>query len=270
MATGLTLYRAWVADGKPFQLAHPLVTIRDLLRGYGYTVYDIGDDAHLTRTKPEDHTPYSQTGWPQSSPYGWGFALDIMPPTKVGLPSLAELGAQLYADRQAGIAGVGWLKYMNWEPGDGGCYQDRWQPTHARSDSSDRGHIHLSARTDYQTSTAAVGYDPVARARGEGMDVNLSRGKRVKPKLVGDRDAGTQLDDVWAHEVLGKSAVDGAKSERGLQLDRIEGFAKGASAADVAAALVADPTFLAAVKGPSAAEVAAELIRQLGGSAPTT
>lgn len=231
MATGLTLYRAWVADGKPFQLAHPLVTIRDLLRGYGYTVYDIGDDAHLTRTKPEDHTPYSQTGWPVASPYGWGFALDIMPPPK-GLPSLAELGAQLYADKQAAVDGVRWLKYMNWEPGDGGCYQDRWQPTHARSDSSDRGHIHLSARTDYQTSTAAVGYDPVARARGEGMDVNLSRGKRVKPKLVGDRDSGTQLDDVWAHEVLGVSAYDGEKSERTKQLDRIEAALKAIPGAD--------------------------------------
>lgn len=56
-------------------------------------------------------------------------------------------------------------------------------------------------------------------------EVNLTRGKRAKPKPVGDRDAGTQLDDVWAHEVLGKSAVDGAKSERGLQLDRIEKLA---------------------------------------------
>jgi hypothetical protein len=160
-------YDRWVAAGEPFQLAKPLATIRDLLRGYGYTVYDKGDDRHLHADPPEDHTPYSATGWPAASPFGWGFAIDVMPPAKAGLPSLAQLGAQLVADRKAGVAGVAWLKYINWEPDglSGPCYQDRWQPTHARRDSSDRGHIHLSGRTDFQTSDVAADYDPVARVR---------------------------------------------------------------------------------------------------------
>ncbi|MFI2650213.1 hypothetical protein [Micromonospora fulviviridis] len=168
----------WIKDGSPFRLMTPAAELRDTLRRHGYTVYDIGNRDHLEHDPPEDHTPYSATGYPGTAKYGTGYAEDIMPPapgqrSKVDglpLPTLQQLGAQLLADRKAGVAGIRWLKYMNWEPsGDnrGPCYHESWQPAYARRASTDRGHIHLSGLTGYETSTIAAGYDPVARIRGD-------------------------------------------------------------------------------------------------------
>ncbi|MEU5950523.1 hypothetical protein ABZ793_33980 [Micromonospora sp. NPDC047465] len=158
----------------------PARDLRDVLRRHGYTVYDIGNEAHMVHEPPEDHTPYSETAYPGRSVYGVGYAIDIMPPktsarSKVDglpLPSLQQLGAQLLADRNGGVSGIRWLKYMNWEPerNNGGlCYQESWRPTYRRRSSSDRGHIHLSGLTGYETSTIGSGYDPVARIRGDDM-----------------------------------------------------------------------------------------------------
>jgi hypothetical protein len=167
----------WVADGSPFTLMRPAADLRDVLRRHGYTVYDLGDTGHLEHEPPEDHTPYSETGWPGTAKYGVGYAIDVMPP-KAGqrskidgqvLPSLQQLGARMLADRNAGV-GIGWLKYMNWEPEadwSGPCWHESWQPTYRRRSSSDRGHIHLSGLTGYETSTAGQGYDPVTRLREE-------------------------------------------------------------------------------------------------------
>lgn len=160
---------AWEAKGRPWQLMRPAADLRDRLRGYGYTVYDLGDLSHLDHEPPQDHTPYSATGYPDKAKYGWVYAIDIMPPSKVGLPSLQQLGARLLSDRNGTVAGIKWLKYMNWEPeGDytGPCYHESWQPTYKRTSSSDRGHIHLSGLTGYETSTVGADYDPVARIRG--------------------------------------------------------------------------------------------------------
>jgi hypothetical protein len=166
-------YEDWVAAGEPWKPARPVDDLARRLRGYGYTVYELGNDAHLHANPPEDHTPYSATGWPTASPRWWVHALDIMPPTTAGLPTVARLGLQLYADKQNGVAP--WLKYMNWEPSgpNGPCYHDEWQPAHTRRSSTDRGHIHISIRSDYTTSTAAATYDPVARIKG-GTNVALT------------------------------------------------------------------------------------------------
>ncbi|MEV0396719.1 hypothetical protein [Polymorphospora rubra] len=174
---------AWRSRGSPFRLMTPAAALRDILRRHGYTVYDIGNEDHLVATTPEDHTPYSATGWPGKAQYGTGYAIDIMPPRAgSGLPSLQQLGAQILADRRAGVAGISWLKYMNWEPernNGGPCYQERWTPNYTRRSSTDRGHIHLSGLTGYETSTIAAGYDPVARIRagasgGKGFLMALS------------------------------------------------------------------------------------------------
>jgi len=157
----------WERAGVSWRLARPLAALRDKLRAYGYTVYDIGNTAHMDHKPPEDHTPYSETGWPVATAYGWVTAIDIMPPSKPGLPSLQRLGAQIYADRPQ------WIKYMNWGPVDNShAVKDSWKPNHARSASGDTGHIHISCRSDALTSTSADSYDPVARLRG----VAISRG----------------------------------------------------------------------------------------------
>ncbi|MFI1194093.1 hypothetical protein ACH4T9_12660 [Micromonospora sp. NPDC020750] len=175
----------WISRGSPFRLMQPARDLRDGLRRHGYTVYDIGNRSHLEHNPPEDHTPYSATGYPGRAQYGVGYAVDIMPPpsgarSKVDglpLPSLQQLGAQLLADRNARVTGIQWLKYMNWEPernGAGPCYQELWKPTYSRRTSTDRGHIHLSGLTGHETSSTAAGYDPVARIRGEDEMANFT------------------------------------------------------------------------------------------------
>lgn len=172
------VYSEWKADGSPWKLAKPIDELTNVLRKYGYTVYTIGNTSHLTKracsscpqgSGAEDHTPYSHTGWPVANHYPYVCACDIMAPSASSkLPSLAQLGAQLHVDRQAGR--VSWLKYMNWEPsGSGGpCYHDSWQPNYTRRTSTDRGHIHISVRSD-AINTSTNGYDPVARVRGDDM-----------------------------------------------------------------------------------------------------
>ncbi|MFI6270741.1 hypothetical protein [Micromonospora zamorensis] len=168
----------WVAAGSPFRLMTPARDLRDTLRRHGYTVYDIGNQSHLEHDPPEDHTPYSATGYPGKAKYGIGYAVDVMPPpsgarSKVDgqpLPSLQQLGAQLLADRNGGVGGISWLKYMNWEPqrdNGGTCYQESWRPLYVRRTSTDRGHIHMSGLTGFESSTTGAGYDPVSRIRGE-------------------------------------------------------------------------------------------------------
>lgn len=153
--------RDWERRGRPFQLAYPLARVRDVLRAAGYTVYDIGNQDHLDADPPEDHTPYSATGWPEWSPYGWGHAIDIMPPPAAAkLPSLQVLGRRFVNDRNSGRAPF--IKYINWGPtSDREAVQDRWQPNHERRPSRDTGHIHLSQRTDYTTSFLFDTYTPL-------------------------------------------------------------------------------------------------------------
>ena len=180
-------HRRWINSGLTWTLAFPLAYLRDRLQRYGYVVYDIGNTEHLDHIPPEDHTPYSETGWPGTTPYGWVTAIDVMPnPT---LPSLQALGAQLYTDKEAGIAGF--IKYMNWGPNsDAHAVHDSWEPNHARESSTDTGHIHVSCRSDYIASTDFNAYDPIARLKGimplrsDDMYVGLANGARyaVGPK----------------------------------------------------------------------------------------
>ncbi len=172
-----------------WQLARPLVALRDRLRRYGYTVYDIGDTRHMDHVPPEDHTPYSETGWPIATEYGWVTAIDIMPPGGGGLPSLQALGAQLAADRNTGVKAALWIKYMNWGPVDNQhAVQDRWQPGHSRGSSGDVGHIHLSSRSDALRSTVGDLYDPVALLRGQaGQDQQ----EEPMPFVAHDGKSGT-------------------------------------------------------------------------------
>src|SRR5688572_9617268 len=182
----------WQAAGEPYTDARPVATLTKLLRGYGYTVWTRGNDAHMQAVPPEDHTPFSQTGWPVASPEWYGHAVDIMPQgIPAGLPNLAQLGAQLFNDKTANVPGARLLKYMNWEPkGAGGpCYHDAWQPTHKRSNSTDRGHIHGSFRSDATHSNEMTGYDPVQRWRDS-----------MAEPLTKDQT----LDAVWEHDKIAR------------------------------------------------------------------
>ena len=151
----VTNYQQWLNDGQPWKPALPVASFAATIRGHGYTVYILGNKQHLTANPPEDHTPYSHTPWPGKQPYPYVLAEDIMPG---GEWSIEKLGAQIFADKQAGHPGLAGLKYMNWTDASGDCWHDSWLPDHHRSSSSDTGHIHLSWRTDYVN--APTSYDP--------------------------------------------------------------------------------------------------------------
>lgn len=214
-------FTTWRNAGSPFQLARPVQDLAATLRRYGYTVGTIGNKSHLTARIPEDHVPYSATGWPKPNPYPWVHAGDIMsPPAGKGLPSLAQLGAQIVADRQAGLDEIKWLKYINWTNAAGHCLHETWMPNHAVRDSNDVGHIHLSARTDFTRVPST--YDPVARIRGHKPE--SAPAKRPTPKftriirLTQPPMRGSDVE-AWQHQMkalryaITSDGVFGPKSE---------------------------------------------------------
>jgi hypothetical protein len=174
--------RRWRTSGKPWKIAQPIADLARILKARGYTIGTIGNDAHLNARTPEDHTPFSATGWPVPNPYPYIHACDIMaPPRGSGLPDLAQLGAQILADRNSGHAPVAWLKYMNWTTASGACRNESWKPHHKVRASNDRGHIHLSARTDFTRSTIGVGYDPAARVLNQAAPANTTLAAPAPP-----------------------------------------------------------------------------------------
>lgn len=154
-------HQDWINHGKPDSgLALPLQLLANTLSAAGYTVYVYPNDAHLDAEPPEDHTYYSETGWPNASPKWWRHAIDVMPKSGPGGGAdLYALGQRIVADRQAGRAT--WIKYVNvpTSAGLGGAVQHRWEPGHASGASGDTGHIHISSVTGCETLDS--GYNPL-------------------------------------------------------------------------------------------------------------
>jgi len=158
-------YYDWVRAGKPYNRSAPVMQLRDVLRSHGYTVYDYPDEAHQKANLPQDHTAYSATGWPVSSPRWWAFGIDQMP-GKGGMSDLADVAMQIIKDKDAGVPGTEWIKYINWTDKSGKCWHTSWKPNKSTVPSDDKGHNHISGRSDF-TSRTTVKYDPVARMRGQ-------------------------------------------------------------------------------------------------------
>lgn len=156
-------YWDWRAAGKPYKLARPCLELQAILEDAGYIVYDYPDYSHQTAEPPEDHTPYSATGSPITSARWVGHALDIMP--EAGLMPLATLARRIIAARDRRTPGTLWIKYLNWTDEAGVCRHERWADdgTRETSSSTDKGHIHISARSDYDTSdtVSASGWNPL-------------------------------------------------------------------------------------------------------------
>src|SRR5262245_52994514 len=133
-------YDAWVRAGRPFTLATPVAQMQRTIQGYGYVVYAYPDESHQKASTPEDHTPYSATGWPVPSPRWYGMAIDIMP-KKDGMAGLTKLARQIISDKNAGVPGTEWIKYMNWTDEGGRIWHTSWQPNYVNRSSSDAGHI---------------------------------------------------------------------------------------------------------------------------------
>lgn len=155
----VTTYADWVAAGSPWKASQPVADLGATLRAHGFTVYVIGNHSHATANPPEDHMPYSHTPWPGTQPYDYVLAMDVMPG---GQMDWHELAQRLIADKDAGLPGARAIKYINWTDKSGKVWHTKWQPNKVTTASSDSGHIHISFRTDYVTSTELKNYNPLA------------------------------------------------------------------------------------------------------------
>lgn len=150
--TASNSYYEWVAAGKPLTPALPIREIVDKLKaafpkGAARNLFSwYANDAHYQAIPPQDHTPFSATGWPVTSPRWWVNATDIMHRPDLGV-DCNVLFPYWLAEAKAGR--TPWVKYYIWQSK---LYDVRnnWVPT-ANSDHFD--HIHLSTRTDYLLNT---------------------------------------------------------------------------------------------------------------------
>lgn len=186
-----TAYYNWVKKGKPYKLAQPVKDVQLNIRSHGFTVYDYPNDAHLTARVPEDHTPFSATGWPKTSAFGIAHAIDIMPRGK-SMNELARMARQIIADKDAKLPGTEWIKYLNWTDENGQCFHVSWQPNKSVRSSSDRNHIHVSGRSDMD-STRATGYDPYQRMMNPQQP--LTEGAPTMMLIKYDESAAVFLSD---------------------------------------------------------------------------
>lgn len=142
-------YYSWVKLGKPLVPATPIRELVEKLRvafprAAAVNLFSwYANDAHYQNDYPQDHTPFSVTGWPAESPQWWVFATDIMHRPDLGV-DCDKLFPYWLAEAKAGR--MPWLKYMIYKRT---VYDVRygWRP---QPSSGHDKHIHLSARTDHQ------------------------------------------------------------------------------------------------------------------------
>jgi hypothetical protein len=216
--TATQAYYDWVNDGRHWSNAQPVEDLKTTLEGLGYTIYTIGDDSHLTAYLPEDHTPFSATGWPYVSPKGRVCALDIMP--KAGLPDLVTLAHALITAKDAGDSRAAFIKYMNWTDSNGQVLHTSWEPSKQTRSSSDSGHIHVSIRTDYVDSDCAAGWNPL---EGSSVIVPISSGPTTpipNPSLDVDGRLGPLTVRRW-QQVMG-TPVDGIISTPSMLVKAVQ------------------------------------------------
>lgn len=236
-------YYQWVKDGRDYTLIRPARAVQATLRGYGLTVYDYPNDAHLKASTPEDHTPFSATGWPGTNRKYNARALDVMPrnDTTAALRENAGIARQLIADRDAGVPGAMWIKYLNWTDEKGVTRQERWTDAsnplkRTTRSSTDRGHIHISGRSDVDNDNRADGYDPVRRMLGldtdEGEDTMgksvLVKGFQPEPEQIWYSDGTFRrpVPDAWVYvkdEKTGAVTVSGPITKEQVHQEGILG-----------------------------------------------
>lgn len=150
-------YYDWRNHGSPWKPATPVREYQNAFLRAGWPAVSlgtIGDTAHLTSDHPQDHTPFSVTGWPGASPYPYVLAFDAGHDPGAGR-DMGPVVAQWLNDARAGK--TPWVKYIVWR---GQLYDVRngWSPVPA-SDHYD--HAHVSIRTDWYDKSIG-GYAVVA------------------------------------------------------------------------------------------------------------
>lgn len=189
-------YNQWLAEGEPYTLMRPAKDVQRTLQSHGLVVFDYPDESHLQAVPPEDHTPFSATGWPKFSARWIAHAIDIMPrrnvPSWVANAENTAIARRLIADKRAGVPGAAWIKYINWTDENGKTWHTSWQPDERTVSSSDSGHVHVSGRSDMDDYVGAADYDPLEVNDVTAEDVWKFRFKGVNPDTGQDYDYSAQ------------------------------------------------------------------------------
>lgn len=247
-------FKDWAAAGRPFKLAQPVDEYRHelLLAGWPKSLLGtIGDEAHLQAEHPEDHCPFSVTGWPQPNEYPYVCALDVGAAFINGL-DVDQLVTYWLAEARAGH--TPWIKYINWQ---GYQYDVRrsWVRT---AIGGHYDHAHISFRTDWTLNGigefAVIPKGPITVTTQTGRDV-------WNEPITSDAEHFAGPAREWLKYIHTASAT----------ADRIEALVKALSdslqprsdvpGSDVTAAAIADAL---AASGGFIDQVAAAIVVKLG------
>jgi hypothetical protein len=201
-------YSRWDRDVRPIT---PSQTIREMV-GKMKLAYPLSaglfswyaNEAHYQSDFPQDHTPFSVTGWPGTSPYPVVFATDIMHRPTLGV-DCNKLFPYWLAEAKAGH--TPWRKYIIWQAKLYDVRND-WRP---QTNSGHFDHVHLSDRTDW-VNRSIGDWDPT----GENMPLTPEDAARVIASDVAPGDEKLSLGNaVWqtrkaALDILAKPPVTAA------------------------------------------------------------
>lgn len=143
-----TAYQQWVNAGRPLTPARPVREVVDRMKvaypkAAAKSLFSwYANEAHYQANPPQDHTPFSATGWPLPSPRWYVFATDIMHRPDLDVDCTVLFPYWLGEARAGRFPS---LKYIIWQAK---LYsvQNNWGP---QSNSDHFDHIHLSFRTDF-------------------------------------------------------------------------------------------------------------------------
>lgn len=196
---------------------------------------------HLCEPDPDDYSGWGALNVPACD---CACAIDIGMDWAASRTWLQWLIREIRENRIRGIAEVigsfdgenvrYWSDESGWQQEGVQYYgpgHDRWSHVAIYRSTAKQDHGILAGWT-------AIGYTGGSMATGDEDFVPYGR-----PKDGGGRNVGTYAADSWGHETLGKSPYDGAKSQRTLQLERIE--ATGKSTAEAVAKLSVTPVDVA-------------------------
>lgn len=182
-------FSRWESLGRPLEPAQPVREMVQALKAAfplaAGTFSWYADASHYEAGVPEDHTPYSYTGWPLPNPEWFVFATDVMHQPDLGVDCNVLFDYWIGEARTGRIPS---LKYLIWQ---GQRYDVRaatpWEPTPTLGHFD---HIHLSFRTDY-THTGFGDWNPIPG---------------------GDNDMLTPQEKAWLHNIAAivGAMIDGA------------------------------------------------------------
>lgn len=264
-------YYNWVAAGRPYQLARPVIEYRAAFRVAGWpllSIGTIGNEAHLQADTPKDHCPFSFTGWPGTHPYPFVLAIDVSHNVsrETELDNLVR-----YWVSEARAERTPWVKYIIYK-GQSWDVRSSWD---ARVASGHWDHAHISMRTDY-VGTSIGAWNPLGTSGNGGVmwDAVLSLPYQEFPELGGQQSerAGPLL--AWTTARVRRQEVEMVQALAGIaeikaRLDTLATI----DALALAQALVAQPDFVGNLatavadrigKAPAAQDIAQATVALLG------